>query len=166
MSVIWDLALKSAGLLVTALMTIYQVRALFNNSRTRLKTDLEILSLMGKDHQLYGAVKTQVDRALVQLYFPSPFQTSRRRFMVALYRVLFALVGSALVFWTVYLLRGGWNWWVLLTGYLGCGFIINSFFASRIYDAKLIRELSQSIERPEPQSQPTAGASGTSEGKT
>jgi hypothetical protein len=42
----WDIVLKGLGVMVGALASLFQIRSLVPPSRTRLKADLEILTLL------------------------------------------------------------------------------------------------------------------------
>jgi hypothetical protein len=59
-------------LVVGATVSLYQLRNLLPGSRSRLKADLEILELPGKDHRLYQSVKSQTDEQFRRIYSQAP----------------------------------------------------------------------------------------------
>jgi hypothetical protein len=114
-----DFVLKALGFMVGAAVSLYQLRNLLPGSRSRLKADLEILELLGKDHPLYPTVKSQTDEQLRRTYSQALTGQDNRPLVynwgMLVLGATFLLVFSG---WTVYIVRDGFNWWSLLTGFL------------------------------------------------
>ena len=140
----WDLVLKALGFVVAGVAAYVQTRGLYFASRTSLKTDLEILKLLDAADPNYQVVKSSIDARLARLYQPRAPATMRanvQRWAVAAVGLVWAVGFS---YWTFALVRPGFTWWSLLTGYLafggaalalqgavGTGFIMRSPFESR-----------------------------------
>jgi hypothetical protein len=129
-----DLTLKAVGLLVGAVFSLYQARHFISPSRTRLKTDLEILKLLEESHPSRPLLQAIVDTSLREIYgtpTPAVQQTVQRR---QIHRwgdfiggILMMIVFGAATF---YILLRDPSWWALLTAFFtfaGFGGIVTSY---------------------------------------
>jgi hypothetical protein len=128
----WELIIKAVGAVVAAVAVMFQIANRSSKSRTRLKTDLEILQLLKPDDQTYGHVKASIDRSIDQLFredkkgnkfFKTPFIVYSWSDFI--WGIISVFVG---ILWTLFLIRDGFSWWTLLSGFLafgGLGGILN-----------------------------------------
>ena len=107
-------------------MGYYQIKAAFPKPRARLKTDLEILNLIGESHEQYTIIKDQVDELITDTYSTRPLKLPKvKQREVRLLQAVFAILGSGSLLWTFYIVHDGWSWWGLLTGYFALGSFAN-----------------------------------------
>src|SRR5687767_14128624 len=114
----WDLVLKALGFLVTAAVAVVQVRGLRLAARATLKADLEILNLLDANDPNRDLLKRTINTRIKDLYAPAAVESERsegRRWLLGAFGLLWALGFS---YWTFVLVRPGFTWWALLTGYL------------------------------------------------
>jgi len=121
----WDIVAAAIGTVITAIVAFYRIRSALPKPRTQLKTDLEIMELIGEEHERYPEMKRSTDILLADIYLRRPQFSAAERRSIWGYRILFGLWTVGFTFWTFYLLRSGWSWWVLLTGMLAFGGLIN-----------------------------------------
>ena len=121
----WEIIIPVVGTIVAALVSFYQMKFARPRPRSRLKTDLEILELMGESHEQFPKVKKQIDELIADIYSKPVKLSKEKQWKIRAYQFMFAVFGTGFLFWTFYIVRDGWNWWALLTGYLALGFLIN-----------------------------------------
>lgn len=125
--------MKALVIFGAAIISIYQSiqsrRQLSNvvsRPRQRLKTDLEILTLID-DHSdsNYQIVKTNVDKLIQTIYQPVRREKKHRSlgYVIHLSVSLLFLVGFGI--WTIYILKDGFSWLAVFTGYLALGGLSN-----------------------------------------
>jgi hypothetical protein len=124
----WEIIVASLGTIIAAVIGFYQLKIALPKPRTRLKTDLEILQLIGDKHEKYTEIKEQVDDLITDIY-TTPIKLSQQtRIMLIAMRIGSAIIGCGLAFWTYYLVRDGWTWWAPLTGFYSFVFIFYIFY--------------------------------------
>lgn len=131
MSLDWETALRAIPLVAGALISLFRLRSLEPRLRSKLKTDSEILSRLDPESSAYKNLKLNIEAGVEKLY-AQPAKKHRVGDVVADWRDL--AIGVVFVvgfgFWTAYLVRDGFTWWSLLTGYFafaGIGFIALGF---------------------------------------
>lgn len=140
----WDIMLRAAGIIATLLgvaMAFSRIRLEWRKiaptSRFALKRDLEILALLKKsdpEDPKYEVVKKAIDDKIDEIY--SPVQQIRLKKLkdykdynwgIIIFGFILLIVFSL---WTWYLVKDGFTWWALLTGFFafaGLGNILNGF---------------------------------------
>ncbi|MFZ5981714.1 MAG: hypothetical protein ACOYVF_13910 [Candidatus Zixiibacteriota bacterium] len=125
----WELVFKAIGAIVGAFVSLYQLRNIKPRLRSTLKSDIEILNLLKPDEPGYRAVKEHVDSKIRLLYKPL---REKRSGGLKIYSwpdfALGIIFLPGFLIWTVYLFRGGFNGWGLVTAFFaiaGLGGIIN-----------------------------------------
>jgi hypothetical protein len=104
----WDLALKAVGTLLSIALGFLQLRQFLQALRTSLKTDLEILNLLGPDHPQYESIRGAIDRSL-ERRFGTPMSSRWQERLGPLRRAsVRAFAGLALFYGGYLLLR--WQW--------------------------------------------------------
>ncbi|MGH2775319.1 MAG: hypothetical protein ACRDJT_07795 [Actinomycetota bacterium] len=124
MSLDWETALRAIPLVAGALISLFRLRSLEPRLRSKLKTDSEILSRLDPESSAHGLLKRNIEAGVERLYARPAAELKWGDVAVG---VVF-VVGFG--FWTAYLVRDGFTWWALLTGYLtfaGMGFIALGF---------------------------------------
>ncbi len=122
-----ELMLKAAGLLIGAVSTVYQLIQARPRLRSTLKADLEILKLVEADSEQYRLVKTYVDQTIRQVYGQEAQARAAPGLRVYSWSTLvFGIVlAGGFTVWTFYLVRDGFSWWAVLTGFFALGGIGN-----------------------------------------
>jgi len=117
----WETVIKGIGALIGVIVTYIQVRAALPTSRGALKVDLEILKLLDKSDPNYNMIKNSLDSRIQRCYA----ETSK---VIVWPTVILGIVWAlGFAYWTFYIVRDGFSWWSLLTGYLslaGLGWIV------------------------------------------
>ena len=128
----WQIILQALGIVVGAVLGTSQVLGRLPKSRTTLKHDLEVLKLLDSSHPQRDVIEQHVQESINRIYKP---RRDRRAQIVGNFAIhqpdnfifgVVALFGGVL--WTLYLVRGGFSWWSLLSGLLafsGFGGIMN-----------------------------------------
>ena len=123
----WEGALRAVPLIAGALYSLYRFRDLNPRLRSKLKSDVEILSKLDPESKAHATLKKNIEVAVEQLY-PSSGQPAQKVIVSdVIFGVIF-LVGFG--FWTAYLVRDGFSNWALLTGFFafaGVGFLLLGF---------------------------------------
>ncbi len=116
--------------MISAMIAFLQWKNSKVRLRSRLKTDLEIMELMGDDHDQLALVQSNINETIEKVYKHKDIvditlhglsaRASARSWVTAL---TFVLLFAAAVWWTLSLVREPdgsfeWSWWVLLSGYL------------------------------------------------
>ena len=139
----WDLFLKAASTVVAACVAAIQLRSVVVNSRASIKSDLEILKLLGESHPLYGSVRDRVHARIASYYGDSlgrPVAPVHRAVLAAAGLVMAATFG----YFSWLITREAWTWTVLATVYLslgGLGVSLGALFASPQRVARFLEEL-------------------------
>jgi hypothetical protein len=135
----WDLIAKVLGVIFSAGAGLYRLRySVKPRARTNLKADCELLSLFDKSDPSRATLKARIDAQVADLYGPARRgQTWLPKDWLDALReadrpqtvlgVACLAAGAGL---TAYLVRNGFTWWSLLTGYiglLGLGLIMSAF---------------------------------------
>lgn len=120
----WEMIFISISTVIAVISVFYQAKAIFLRPRARLKMDLEILQLMGKEHEQYIVVKSCIDESINRIYIYPLFSKSQKKGRFRL-GAIHAVLCFIFVLCTIYLLHDGWNWWALLTGYIALSFLFN-----------------------------------------
>lgn len=126
-----EIILQAVGLVVGAIFSLLQVRNAVHGSRSTLKTDLEILKLLDPADPNHALVRAHVTESMHKIY---PNQAAGataggfkvynwQRFIIG---ITFSLIFSII---TLYLLREGFSWWALITGFFAVGGFGNLFMA-------------------------------------
>ena len=114
----WETVLKVVGIIVTLLLGLLGLRPewrkMASTSQFTLKRDLEIIELMkriDKDDPRYETVKKSINAKIDKKYLPAE-KTLR-----------WSILGSLLLFigfsfWSWYIVKDGFTWWVIITGYI------------------------------------------------
>ncbi len=143
----WEIVLAAIGTIIAALIGFYQIKISLPKPRFRLKTDLEILKLMGDKHNQYNVVKEQVDDLISDIYTTPIKLSDAKEKQYYFFRVIYVILGSCFLFWTYYILIDGWSWWAILTGYFSLGLLGNAVFyniirgrSNRLREQRLKRE--------------------------
>ncbi len=113
----WDIILAAVGTIIATIIGIWQVKHALPK-RTHLKTDLEIMQLIGKEHEQYWKIKEQTEMILADIY-TKPQLTNVEKGKLLAFKVSCAILSIIFSYLTYYYIRGGWSWWCLLTGYFG-----------------------------------------------
>ena len=124
MSLDWETALRVVPLVAGALISLYRLQSLEPRLRSRLKSDSEILSRLDPESPAYELLKRNIEAGVERLYAQPAAELKWKDLAIG---VIF-VVGFG--FWTAYLVRDGFTWWALLTGYFtlaGVGFIALGF---------------------------------------
>ena len=110
----WTIIIQATGILIGGIISLYQIRHLMPPSRSRLKADLEILKLIEKNDHGYKIVKEHIDHLIKRTY---PNAENKKKIEVDwLFLIFFTVATIGLIYWTLYLVRDGFNPWALLTG--------------------------------------------------
>src|SRR5512135_982057 len=110
------LVLKSVGTVIAAVIGVLRGRKALPKSRTRLKTDLEILSLLDKDDPDYQIVKHRISRRIEEIYpTKTPARSSKEDIIASAIAALALALAAIFAVWTFYHVRAG-SWWGLLPG--------------------------------------------------
>lgn len=107
-----------------ALFSLFRLLSLEPRLRSKLKTDSEILSRLDPESLAHGLLKRNIEEGVEKLCAEP---SAKLKVWDVAAGVVF-VVGFG--FWTAYLVRDGFTWWSLLTGYLtfaGIGFIALGF---------------------------------------
>ncbi len=126
----WEIIVAAVGTIIAAIIGYWQVRQALPKPRTRLKTDLEIMGLIGEGHEQYGKIKEQTDIVLADIY-TRPQLTDAEKRRQLLFRVVYAVMSTIFLSWTYYIIRDGWSLWALLTGYFGFASLFTIFYLPR-----------------------------------
>ena len=125
----WELVIKAFGAIVGAIVSLYQLRNLNLRLRSSPKSDIEILNLLKPDSPNYQAVKTHVDSKILRLYRSENLGKSAGFKIYSWPDFILGIVFlPGFLIWTIYLFRGGFNWWGLVTAFFafaGFGGILN-----------------------------------------
>lgn len=137
----WGIILMAISIIVTAVIAFFRIRTEWRKvaptSRFALKRDLEILGLikssLPKDPK-YEIVKKSIDDKIDEIYSPVQqigFKSLREK-RLREYNWPILIFGFILLIgfsiWTWYLVKDGFTWWALLTGFFafaGIGNIIS-----------------------------------------
>lgn len=135
----WVEVLKVVGILVGAIVTFFGVRRAEPRlrPRSRLKADLEILNLLKSSEPSYRIVKEHVDTAITKVYRLPSQQEGYKRPRVHNWSdlVLGIICFPGFTFWTWYLVRDGFSWWAIPTGFFAfaaIGWILIAFEEKRV----------------------------------
>ena len=110
----WDLVLKTLGAVTGAIVTIHQIRHVLPKPRTALKTDLEIFQLIDRSDPNFDVIKTNINERIQDIYAKTGRSAATEWFLIifgAAWAITFAYV-------TFYIVKDGFTWWSLLTGYI------------------------------------------------
>lgn len=127
----WELLLKTLGIIVGVVASLYKLRRIAPKSRSVLRTDLEILKLLEPSDPNYPILKSHIDVKISNIYHHIPLEVSKRFKVYNWYTFIFGIImflGFSI--WTVYLVKDGFSWWALLTGsfaFAGVGNILGAF---------------------------------------
>lgn len=111
----WDILLKASGSVVAIIVAYIQIRAFRLNSRSSLKTDLEIFNLLDKADPNYEIIKKGISLRINQYAlrsFPS-LKKGNYEWPGIIFSFIWAL---GFAYWTFYLLKPGFTWWTIITG--------------------------------------------------
>ncbi len=114
----WNIALKAIGIVFGLIVSIYQLRDIIPRTRSTIKIDLEILKLLDPSDPNYVALRSKIDENVRRTYRIN--QSRSFSFPSGEYLVLFILGVFITLFFaalTLYLVKDGSTWWVLLTLY-------------------------------------------------
>lgn len=111
----WEIVIKAIGALIGAIVAYTQIKSTHPISRATLKADLEILKLIDKSDSNYKLIKDNFDSRIRHLY------GSRTKYTSWPTVIFGALWASGFAYWTFYIVKDGFSWWSLLTGYLAIG---------------------------------------------
>ncbi len=127
----WEIVIKASAALISAGVAIYQVRSVLPKRRAALRTDLEILKLLGKENPNYEVVKTAIDARIQDIYGEKVSQrkgTGRINWEWFAFGLVWA---STFAYLTFHFSRDTFSWWSLLTGYAATAGIGWMMFAVR-----------------------------------
>ena len=126
----WETVLRALPLIVGAIVSLYKLRDVNPRLRSTLKSDAEILEKLDPNSAAYKSLKQSIEARVTRLSAEPRKEWKEwkkwNRSEVALGVVFLLFFGS----WTVYVLRDGFSWWALLTGYLtlsGGGILLMGF---------------------------------------
>jgi hypothetical protein len=114
---IWDLLIKAVGAVIAAAVAYLQILSARPISRAALKTDLEILKLVDSADPYYETIRKSITRR-IRLLYEEEAESLRNRLRRWAIGVFGLLGGVGFSYWTFYLVRDGFTWWAVLTGYL------------------------------------------------
>lgn len=118
----WEVLAGVLGTIVAAFVGYYQIKNAMPKPRSRLKNDLEILQLIGKDHERFNEVKEQVDELIVEIYQKVPKLKINDLKGYVTFIIYMIIQGCGFSIWTFIIIsKNGWNWWALLTIYFALG---------------------------------------------
>jgi len=124
-----------AGIVIALIAAASQWRNLTPKSRTALKHDLDILKLIDPSEGSYKILKEHIDETIRKTYSHNPQQSffSRVRSKLTIFLDKDFYVGAGIIFsfsaLTLYLLKDGFTWGALPTGFIaltGIGGILNA----------------------------------------
>jgi hypothetical protein len=113
----WELILKAAGIVVGAIVSLYQISHLLFSSRSTLKSDLEILKLIDPSDPSYSLVKAHIDATVLRVY-PTKSDSPSDKDEKFGWGLFFCMVAFTIGFtaWTIHLIRVGSVGWAVSTG--------------------------------------------------
>ncbi len=122
-----EMVLQLISIVVGAFFSYKNFANSLPTSRAQLKADLDILKLLDPQDPNYGLVHDQVTASVRRIYrrhiprdVASPSRMPNWTMLI-----FYAVVTLLLTIWTVYLLRDGFSWWALATGFFAFGFFGN-----------------------------------------
>jgi hypothetical protein len=126
-----EIILQAVGLVVGAIFSLLQVRNAVHGSRSTLKTDLEILKLLDPTDPNHALVRAHVTESMRKIYPNQVAGATASGFKIYNWPQFFIGITFSLVFSaiTLYLLRDGFSWWALMTGFFAVGGFGNLFMA-------------------------------------
>jgi hypothetical protein len=129
-----DVILKAATILVGALFSALQLRKLIPRSRTQLKADLEILKLLDPADPNFPLLKSHIDAQIKATYSAGTGRHSQFKVQDTGHLVIGIIMCLVFIPWTLYLVRDGFTWWALGTGFFafaGFGNLMMAFETPR-----------------------------------
>ena len=123
----WEAAVRAVPLIAGAAYSLYRFRDLNPRLRSKLKSDVEILTKLDPDSKAYATLKSNVEIAVEKLY-PSSEQHEQKVVVSDVAFGVIFLVGFG--FWTAHLVSDGFSYWALLTGFFavtGVGLLLLGF---------------------------------------
>lgn len=126
-----EILIKAVVALTGVIGTVYQFKNIRPKMRSKLKTDLEILSMLEKDDPNHKLVQEYVNESMKGLYSLAGSRKSDGSRITSWGDFIFGIIFTSLFTTaTIYIVQDGWNWWALLTGFFvfaGIGGILNGF---------------------------------------
>ena len=126
----WEIIFQAMGVVVAAVLGTTQVMTRLPKSRATLKHDLEVLKLLDRTHPKRELIERHVLQSIERIYIRDRRGWVKSGFVVHQWDDfvigIVCLFGGSL--WTLYLVRDGFTWWALLTGFVafgGFGAILN-----------------------------------------
>ena len=126
------------GLAIGVVVSLYKIREIKSGwskrprLRSTLKTDLELLKMLKSDPRNKDILQAHINATIDRIYRrPVPQGGSKRLEVHSWSDFIFGIcffLGFSL--WTGYLLKGGFNWWVIITGFFafaGLGGLASAF---------------------------------------
>lgn len=110
----WELVIKVVSGGIAAVGGIWKLVQSVRGSRARLAADIEILGKLPVGHPQKPVLERSIQQSIDRLYSP---QHRMSGFEVA-YGII---VGAGFTVWTVWLMRDGFSWWGVLTGFFAMG---------------------------------------------
>jgi len=118
----WDIAFKALGIIVGIIVSVYQLRNIIPRTRSTLKIDVEILKLLDPADPNYAILKSNIDENIRRTYRIKQ-ATRFKTFHVYSWGDFIGgiLVSFGFAVLTLYISRGGFRWWSVLTGFIALG---------------------------------------------
>ena len=113
----WELLLQASGIVVGAIISLYQISHLLPGSRSTLKADLEILKLLEPTDPNHHIVKAHVDSTIRSIY-PASTRLGGKAGKKFEWKLFLFFVGYTigLAALTLWLIRTNHNGWAVVTG--------------------------------------------------
>jgi uncharacterized membrane protein (DUF2068 family) len=127
----WDVILKAIPVAFAAATAIYKFRDARPRRRATLKADLELLKAAREQNLECMQLETSVRAELARLYD----REKRAEWKTLAFGSVFALAFGV---WTAYIVKDGFSWWALLTGFFT--FIGISIALSGLEDSRRPKE--------------------------
>lgn len=116
------------GIIVGAVVSIYQVKRAVSQKRSSLHHDLETLKLARELQIPAKALEQEITQRLAKL--EPDYQTELHITGAVIAQSLVGIVlAIGLGYWTYYLSRNGFSWWSVLTGFFAFGCLMQPFVA-------------------------------------
>lgn len=137
--------ITAIGIVIGALISIYQVRRAISPKRSSLHHDLETLKLARELNIPAKVLEDEIIQRLAKLepdYKPPRWRFTGEVIGQSVFGIVLAIV---LGYWTYYLSRDGFSWWSVLTGLFAFGGIMQPFAA--LSEQKIKDERAPSSEK-------------------
>lgn len=123
-----DSVLKAVLAVLGAVAATYQIRAVIPKPRAALKSDIEILRLLDPSDPNYRIVKASIDEKIELVYGDKTEQRTHSSTQDWFYLIFGASWACVFAYITFYIVKDGFTWWALLTGYIAAaGFSLMMF---------------------------------------